>query len=113
MYWVFKSCYEHRFLKQVDSKWSKLVFKLQILPDNGDVTFYNDKNGKRLSLLKFPSTAILYFISSVSCHVQYAFSDWLQSDLQPLNKINKIALEIIAHMKHTYSILVNQPAEVL
>jgi len=28
-------------------------------------------------------------------------------------KINKIALEIIAHMKHTYSILLNQPAEVL
>ena len=40
-------------------------------------------------------------------------SQWLQPDLQPLKKINKIALEIIAHMKHTYSILVYQPAKVL
>ena len=40
-------------------------------------------------------------------------SQWLQPDLQPLKKINKIALEIIAHMKHAYSILVYQPAEVL
>ena len=47
---------------------------------------------------------MLYFMMSVS---------WLQPDLQPLKKINKIALEIIAHMKHTYSILVNQPAKLL
>lgn len=36
-------------------------------------------------------------------------SQWLQPDLQPLKKITKTALVIIAHVKHT---LANQPAEV-
>ena len=56
-------------MKQVDIKLSKIVPKLQILPDEGDTTFHTPKARKRLSLLNSLGAAILDFMMSVRCPI--------------------------------------------
>ena len=56
---------ESRLLKQVDLKYSKIVSKLQILSDKGDITFHIDQKRKILPFLSFPRAAILDFMTSL------------------------------------------------
>ena len=54
-------------MAQVDAKLLQIMLKLQILLDNGKVTFNNDNNRKRFWLLNFPRAAILDFMTSLRC----------------------------------------------
>ena len=60
---------ESRLLKQVDVKYSKIVSKLQILSDKGDITFHIDQKRKMLPFLCFPRAAILDFMTSLHCPI--------------------------------------------
>ena len=60
---------ESQLLKQVDVKYSKIVSKLQILSDKGDITFHIDQKQKVLSSLSFQRTNIFDFMTSL-CFTQ-------------------------------------------
>ena len=54
-------------MRQVDVKLLEIMPKFQILLNKGDIIFnYNNKR-RRLSLLNFPRTAILDFMTSLRC----------------------------------------------
>ena len=56
-------------MKQVDVKYSKIVSKLQILLDKGDITFHIDQKRKMLPFLSFSRAAILDFMTSLRCPI--------------------------------------------
>ena len=56
-------------MKQVDVTYSKIVSKLQILSDKGDIMFHIDQKRKMLPFLVFPRAAILDFMTSLPCPI--------------------------------------------
>ena len=54
-------------MRQADVELLEIMPKLQILPDNGEMTFNSTNKRKRLSLLNFPRATILDFMKSMRC----------------------------------------------